>query len=306
MTAPIGQVTSLFDPAVSARVLFGPDGVVIPTPGTLTRSVNEGIAYAIANNWPFKSLAHEILFCTDGIRIPPAAFADIDLGGTEFSISGTNQPAFSINSFNGGRFVTFGHWEYSGTNGSVAMVMNPSAADPKYGQKIIQNAEIDIPDIQVAGVNVGAGIQIFPSGDIIQNRLRFRRINGWDGVANRIAHGIQVVPPAEGCGFNENIITVAQCFGCSISNILVGSPDPKSVYLSDNEWDVMLNTVSGSIGTLIDSYSSHDEWRYSATAYAGSSFAKSITFRAGANNNSYKARQLPYAVNDLGAGNRAV
>ena len=304
-----GQVTSLYDPALG-RILLGPDGAVIPTPATVTGGVGEGVAYAVANRWAFKCLPHETIACSGMLTVPSCSYADIDLGSTDFSFSAAcNAPGLYLNSYNGGRFKHTGRLIYSGT-GTCGMYIAPATPDPVHNQKIIQNAELEFGYVWINGVSIGQGVVIdLSQGSIMNNRLGWLNVNGWDGAHNRMSQGIYVIPSANPyIGFNENMIRVGQMQGFSQTGIVI-TADP-SVTAGDNEWDAMLNTT-GMPGeqpsSMVDTCASYDEWRLSMTIFTGSC-AHGIVFNAGANHNSYKIRQdtSNNGTRDNGMGNKAI
>lgn len=306
-------VTSYYDPAVGARVLIGPNGILIPTPGTLTKGINEGIQKAVSEGWAFRCLAHEQVVCDDGIKIPPCAFADIDLGSTEFYIKpGVIAPGLHMSSFNGGRFNHSGFLIYDGDNPNAALYISPANADPRFGQKIIQNADISFGWVNALR-QIGCISQIDLSQGMIYNNKRFewQCLQGWDGVNAKANYGIIVTNPGGASGVNAmnmNFFRVGQLFGFSDTGILIGDSETNADFMSDNNWDLNINIAKqGSCTSGVTTWGSYDYFDLGVTIYSGT-LEYPMIFRPGTTDNRYLIRQATaqFGVSDSGTNNRAV
>lgn len=302
-----GCVTSYYDPSLSARILIGPDGLPISTTGSTTQGLQEGINYAIANHWPFRAIAHEVITCSSGISIPPCANADIDLGATEIHFQASvNAPAIHLNSFNGGRFSHKGRMMHFGSPNLVVYIA-PINADPIHGQKIIQNADIQFGEIRACAAGTQKIVQLdLSQGEIINNQhLDFLKLDGWNGQQNCAQWGLLVNNPANGLGFNENHIRIGQLMGFYEAGVQIGLGDSNAVFLSDNYWDVNINSVSGSITSGFTTFGGWDYIQMCVTAYAGSHFQYALIYRPGSCNNRHHIRQstAQFGVSNSGSNN---
>jgi hypothetical protein len=308
MSAPIGQVTSLFDPSVNARVLYGPDGNLVDISASTTKGLQEGLNLAISQGWAFKALPHEPINCTTGLVIPPCGNADIDLGATDIHIAaGCVSPAIFMNSFNGGRFSHKGRLLHFGTP-NVVLYIAPTINDPMHGQKIIQNADIQFGDIR-ACAPVQKLVQLdLGQGEIINNQhLDFLKLDGWNGVLNCAQWGILVTNPGEGIGFNENHIRVGQLNGFYDTGIMVGLGAWNQVYLSDNHWDVNINCLTA-VTSGFTTFGGFDYIEMCVTGYGSGTFQYPLIYRPGSQHNKHLIRQSTamYPVSDSGIGNGAI
>ena len=295
----LGHYLSAYSPAASARQLYDPDGNVVTTPGTQTAGVNEGIALAVASGFAFKCEPKEQILCGTYLDIPPCLNADIDLGSTNFAFNASG--VMVMNTFNGGRFFHSGVMFYMGpaAPGAALQWIDPNLPDPVYGQKIIQNADIQFGQIVNAGGAVEACTQLnLTTGSIYNNkRLEWLNLQGWNGAANIINYGIKVVPKPIAdpyTGFNENNIVIGQIIGFVESGVLVGNGSPNDNFMGDNQWTVGINptglTSGPPIPSMFDTYASYDRIQGGMTIYTGTC-PHSIRFLGTANYNKYALRQ---------------
>lgn len=307
----IGSFTSYFDRGLNRRVLVGPNGGLIPTPNSLTHGINEGISRAVSDGWAFRCLPHEQVQCDDGIVIPACAHADIDLGTTEFYIKpGVANPGFVMSSFNGGRFNHCGVLIYAGSNQNAAMYIAPHTPDPKYGQKIIQHADISFGWVNCQSA-VDAIVQIDLGDGMIYNnrRIEWQALQGWNGVENKANHGLIVLNPGPGHAMNMNFFRIGQLFGFSDTGVRIGNSDSNAIFMSDNTWEVNLNITNVNATSAVTTWGSFDEFNLGATIYTGS-LQYPIIYRPGSQNNRHLIRQgtAQFAVSDSGVPgtNRAI
>jgi hypothetical protein len=307
-----GCVTSFFDTATFSRVLYGPDNVIIPTPGTTTQGVQEGINYAIANGWPFRLRGHEEIVCAASISIPPCAYADIDLGVGMFRFAASvTGPAVVMDSFNGGRFIHKGRLMHSGAP-NVIVYIAPRNPDPIFGQKIIQNADIQFGEIRACTPNTEKLAQIdLGAGEIINNQhLDFLKLDGWNGSQNCARWGLLVTNPGGNgnIGFNQNSIRIGQLMGFYESGVQVGLGAQNQAYLSNNDWGVNANAVSGNPTCAFTTYGSFDLIEMCCTGYPPGEFQYPLILRPGSANNRHLIRQSTahQPISDSGSGNRAL
>jgi hypothetical protein len=307
-----GCVTSLFDTATWNRILVGPDDIIIATPGTTTQGVQEGINYAISNGWPFRLLGREEIVCTSSISIPPCAHADLDLGTATFQWpASATCPAIVIDSFNGGRFSHKGRLAHLGTP-NVVVYIAPRSADPKFGQKIIQNADIQFGDVHAYGSGTQKLAQIdLGSGEVINNQhLDFLKLDGWNGAQNCAQWGLLVTNPGGNgdIGFNQNSISIGQLMGFYESGVQVGLGPLNQAYLGNNHWNVNANAVSGAPTCAFTSYACFDFIELGCTGYPPGQLQYPLILRPGASANRYLIRQstAQHPVSDSGTGNRAL
>jgi hypothetical protein len=306
----IGCVTSFFDRPLNRRVLVGPDGSMIPTPGSRTHGVNEGIKKAIDEGWPFRCLAHEQVLCDDGIKIPPCGLADIDLGTTDFYINpGVEAPAMHMSSFNGGRFNHSGMLTNAGSNPQVAIYIAPSDPDPRFGQKIIQNADISFGWLYSTS-QVGCLAQIDLTHGMAYNnkRIEWQCLQGWDGAASKATNGIIVTNPGAGNALNMTHFRVGQLFGFRETGILIGLNNTNAIFMSNNVWEANINTIGDvTVTSGVTTWGSFDRFELGITKYGGE-LQYPIIYRPGSQNNRHLIRQATSlnTVSDSGTNNRAI
>ena len=290
----LGFYLSAFSPILGARKLYDPDGNIVSTTGSLTEGLNEGIALAIANKFPFKAFAGGPTVNLDTyLTIQPCGNADIDLGTIDLlATPSCNGPGLYMSSFNGGRFSHKGRFRYNGT-GTAGYYIAPAANDPFYGQKIIQNAKIEFGWLQLNS-QVGQGILLDPSqGSIIQNDINYGVVQGWNGQANLCAAAVYVGSVPNGTfGFNENHNVINQVIGYTDTAVQSGTGSPNDLYLGDNDWLIESNPtgINGQAPVMVKTYASYDCIRGAHTIYTGAS-PHSIVFLGSANHNRHQLRQ---------------